>query len=133
MVFLGGTLLFGTGLIAYAYAQGQISGQFPQSIVAFSSTDPTPHSLELAAIKQGNAESSEISGLSLDTTNTVIAQTNSQLTVFVTDNTVQVLEAKVKTATGQMIDLNPSTQANTFSVANLPVGTYTLDVLFSFL
>jgi hypothetical protein len=122
MVFLSGMLLFGTGLTAYAYAQGQPSGQFPQSIIVFSDTDTTPHSLELAAIQQGNAESSEVSGLSLDTTNTVTAQPNSQLTGFVTDNTVQVQGAKVRTATDQMIDLNPSTQANAFSIANLPVG-----------
>jgi hypothetical protein len=62
-------------------------------------------------------------------TNVVAAQINSQVLVFVTDSSVRVLEAKVRTVSDQLIDLVPSSQANAFSLANLPVGVYTLDVI----
>jgi hypothetical protein len=62
-------------------------------------------------------------------TNVATTQINSQLLVFVTDSSVRVLEAKVRTVSDQLIDLVPSTQANAFSLANLPVGVYTLDVI----
>ena len=104
--------------------------QFPQSIIAASSTDTTPHALELRAIQDGdNAEPRKVSGFRLDMTNVVSAQINSQVLVFVTDSSVRIIEAKVKTVTDQLIDLVPSSQANAFSLANLPVGVYTLDVM----
>jgi hypothetical protein len=59
----------------------------------------------------------------------VTAQVSSQLLVFLTDNSVRVLEAKVRTVSDQLIDLVPSIQANAFSLANLPVGVYTLDII----
>jgi hypothetical protein len=62
-------------------------------------------------------------------TNVVAAQVNSQLLVFVTDSSVKVSEAKVRTVSDRLIDLVPSSQANAFSLANLPVGVYTLDVM----
>ena len=62
-------------------------------------------------------------------TNVVAAQINSQVLVFVTDSSVRVVEAKVRTVSDQLIDLVPSSQANAFSLANLPVGVYTLDVM----
>ena len=62
-------------------------------------------------------------------TNVVAAQINSQVLVFVIDSSVRVLEAKVRTVSDQLIDLVPSSQANAFSLANLPVGVYTLDVI----
>jgi hypothetical protein len=49
--------------------------------------------------------------------------------VFVTDSSIIVIEAKVKTASDQFIDLVPSTKANAFSLANLPAGVYNLDVI----
>jgi hypothetical protein len=103
--------------------------QFPQSIIASSSTDTTPRSLELKATRQGDAEPERVSGFKIDLTNVVTAQINSQILVFVTDSSVRVLEAKVRTVAGQLIDLVPSSQANAFSLANLPVGVYTLDVI----
>jgi hypothetical protein len=45
---------------------------------------------------------------------------------------MQVIEAKVRTVSDQLIDLVPSTTSqatNTFSLANLPAGVYTLDVI----
>src|SRR5215207_10700204 len=104
--------------------------QFPQSIIAASSTDTTPHALELKAVQDGdNAEPRKVSGFRLDMTNVVAAQINSQILVFVTDSSVRVIEAKVRTVSDQLIDLVPSSQANAFSLANLPVGVYTLDVM----
>jgi hypothetical protein len=129
MVFLSSIPLVGLGSTEYTHAQGQPSNQFPESIIAFSDTDNTPHALKLSAIQQGNGEPQEVSGFSLDTTNTLTSQLNSQLLVFVTDSSVQVVEAKVKTESDQLINLVPSTQANAFSLANLPAGVYTLDVI----
>ncbi|HEU4824820.1 MAG TPA: carboxypeptidase-like regulatory domain-containing protein [Nitrososphaeraceae archaeon] len=104
--------------------------QFPRSIIAASSTDTTPHSLELRAIQDGdNAEPKKVSGFKLDMTNVVGAQINSQVLVFVTDSSVKVSEAKVRTVSDRLIDLVPSSQANTFSLTNLPVGVYTLDII----
>src|SRR5215207_5273429 len=104
--------------------------QFPQSIIAASGTDTTPHALELRAVQdEDNAEPRKVSGFRLDMTNVVAAQINSQVLVFVTDSSVRVLEAKVRTVSDQLIDLVPSSQANAFSLANLPVGVYTLDVI----
>ena len=87
MIFLSSILLMGIGSTAYTYVQGQPSNQFPQSIIAFSNTDTTPHALELKGIQQGDAEPRKVSGFSLDRTNTVTAQINSQVLVFVKDNT----------------------------------------------
>ena len=103
--------------------------QFPQNIIASSSTDTTPHFLNLKATQQGDAEPVRVSGFKLDMTNVVTAQVNSQLLVFVTDSSVRITETKVKTVSDRLIDLVPSSQANTFSLANLPVGVYTLDVI----
>ena len=132
MIFLSSILLMGIGSTAYTYVQGQPSNQFPQSIIAFSNTDTTPHALELKGIQQGDAEPRKVSGFSLDRTNTVTAQINSQVLVFVTDSSVRVIEAKVRTVSDQLIDLVPSTTqqaTKAFSLANLPVGVYTLDVI----
>jgi hypothetical protein len=119
--------------VNFTFAQSQTTeGQFPQSIVASSSTDTTPHLLNLRATQQEGAGAQEVSGFDLDTTNPVSAQLNSQLLVFVTDSSIRVIEAKVRTASDQFIDLVPSTSpqaTNTFSLANLPAGEYTLDVI----
>jgi hypothetical protein len=116
--------------ITFAQSQTAAEGQFPQSIIAASSTDTTPHVLELRATQDGdNAEPKKVSGFKLDMTNVVAAQVNSQLLVFVTDSSVKVSEAKVRTVSDRLIDLVPSSQANAFSLANLPVGVYTLDVM----
>ena len=68
--------------------------QFPQSIIASSSTETTPHFLNLKATQQGDAEPEKVSGFNLDTTNAIAAQINSQLPVFVTDSSVMVIEAR---------------------------------------
>ena len=117
-----------------AFSSRTVGGeQFPQSITASSSADTTPHSLELRAVQDGdNAEPRKVSGFRLDMTNVVTAQINSQLLVFVTDdNSVQVIEAKIRPVSGQLIDLVPSTttQTNAFSLSGFPVGVYTLDVI----
>jgi hypothetical protein len=84
--------------ITFAQSQTAAEGQFPQSIIAASSTDTTPHVLELRATQDGdNAEPKKVSGFKLDMTNVVTAQINSQVLVFVTDSSVKVSEAKVRT------------------------------------
>jgi hypothetical protein len=116
----------------FTFAQDHAVGgeQFPQSIIAASSTDTTPHALELRAIQDGdNAVPKKVSGFKLDMTNVVGAQINSQVLVFVTDSSVKVSEAKVRTVSDRLIDLVPSSQANAFSLTNLPVGVYTFDII----
>ena len=119
--------------VNFAFAQSQTAeGQFPQSIIASSSTDTTPHLLKLKATQQGSTGAQEVSGFNLDVTNTVSAQINSQLLVFVTDSSVRIIEAKVRTASDQVIDLVSSTSpqsTNAFSLANVPAGVYSLDVI----
>jgi hypothetical protein len=105
---------------------------FPESIIVSSSTNTTPHLLKLKATQQGGAET-RISGFSVDMTGAVNAQANPQLLVLVTDSSLRVIEAKVRTASNQVIDLVPvaSSQQATgaFSLASLPGGVYTLDVI----
>ena len=110
--------------VNFTFASRTVGGeQFPQSIIAASSTDTTPHALELRAVQDGdNAEPRKVSGFRLDMTNVVAAQINSQVLVFVTDSSVKVSEAKVRTVSDRLIDLVPSSQANAFSLTNLPVG-----------
>ena len=88
-------------------------GQFPQSIIVSSSTHTTPQLLKLKATQQGGIEAQEVSGFDLDVTNTVSAQINSQLLVFLTDSSVRVIEAKVRTASNQVINLVSSTSQTT--------------------
>ena len=90
--------------VNFTFASRTVGGeQFPQSIIASSSTDTTPHSLELRATQDGdNAEPRKVSGFRLDMTNVVSAQINSRLLVFVTDSSVKVLEAKVRTVSDRL-------------------------------
>jgi hypothetical protein len=118
--------------VNFILAQGQTgNGQFPQSIIVSSSTDTTPHLLELKATQQDGTETL-VSGFNLDTTNAVGAQANSQLFILVTDSSLRVMEAKVRTTSEQVIDLVPATSqqaTNAFSLTNLAAGVYTLDVI----
>jgi hypothetical protein len=73
--------------VNFTFAQSQTAAeeQFPQSIIAASSTDATPHALKLRATQDGdNAEPKKVSGFKLDMTNVVAAQINTQALVFVT-------------------------------------------------
>ena len=119
--------------IDFTFVQSQIAeGQFPESIIASTSTDTTPHLLKLKVTQEEGAVSQEVSGFNLDITNAISAQASSQLLIVVTDTSVRVIEAKARTASNQFIDLVPSTSpqaTNAFSLANLPEGVYTLDVI----
>jgi hypothetical protein len=132
-VFMFLLLISSVVSVDFAFAQSQTTeGQFPQSIIASSNTDSTPHLLKLKATQQGGTGGQEVSGFNLDVTNTVSAQLNSQLLVFVTDSSVRVIEAKVRTASDQVIDLIPSTSlqsTNAFALSNVPAGVYALDVI----
>jgi hypothetical protein len=119
--------------VNFAHTQSQTAdGQFPQNIIAFSSTDTTPNSLELLATQEEGGAVQEVGGFSLETTDNITAQPDSQLLVFVSDSSVRVIGAKASTVSGQIIDLVPSTpqqSTDAFSLANLQVGVYTLDVM----
>src|SRR5215216_6304886 len=130
-IFLSIILLIGIiGSSSYSYTYGQeqpqqSNQQFPSSIIAASSTDTTPHALKLKATQQGeDGQPKKVSGFKIGLTNVVTAQINSQVLVFVTDNSMQVIGAKIRTISGQLIDLVPSTtiQTNAFSLAGLPIG-----------
>ena len=97
--------------VNFTFAQSRTTAdkQFPQSIITSSSTETTPHLLKLKATQQGNAEPERVSGFNLDTTNTFVAQINSAIHIFVTDSSLHVIEAKVRTVSDQLIDLVPST------------------------
>jgi hypothetical protein len=137
VIFLSSILLIGIiSSSSHAYAQQssrQSSNQeLPESIIAASSTDTTPHVLKLRATQQGeDGQPKKISGFKIDLTNVVTAQINSQVLVFATDSSLQVTGAKIRTVSGQLIDLVPltTTQANAFSIAGLPLGVYTLDII----
>ena len=126
-------LILSFAQVNLTFAQSQAAdGQFPQSIIASSSTDTTPNSLRLLATQAEGAAVQEVGGFSLDTTDNITAQPDSQLLVFVSDSTLEVIGAKASSQSGQIIDLVPSTSqqaTNAFSLANLPDGTYTLDVM----
>jgi hypothetical protein len=109
----------------------QSNQQFPESIIAASSTDTTPHALKLRATQQGeDGQPKKVSGFKNDLTNVIPAQINSQVLVSITDNTLLVTGAKVRTASDQLIDLIPSTgQTNVFSLRGLSAGVYTLDII----
>ena len=79
--------------VNFTFASQTVGGeQFPQSIIASSSTDTTPHTLQLKAVQdEDNAEPRRVSGFRLDMTNVVTAQINSQILVFVIDSSVRVL------------------------------------------
>lgn len=106
--------------------------QFQDSIIVATNVDPTPHILKLKATQNSEQEAVMVSGFTVDTTNVLSAPMNSQVIVFATDPLMSVLEAKVGLEGGQLLNLVPASagsQPNAFSLANLPVGVYTLDVI----
>ena len=113
-----------------AISEGQQAIQ--DSIIVTTNVDPTPHILKLKALQDAEQQSTiRVSGFKVDTGNVISAPINSQLIVFPTDPLMSVMEAKVKLATGEFLNLSPSLgqQHNTFSLTNLPVGIYTLDIV----
>jgi hypothetical protein len=135
-IFLSSILLIGiisSSSHVYAQQSSQRSNQkFPPSITAASSTDTTPHALKLKATQQGeDGQPKKVRGFKIDLKNVIPAQINSQVLVSITDSSMKVIEAKVRTISGQLIDLVPSTttQTNAFSLTGLPVGVYTLDII----
>src|SRR5215207_6612119 len=135
-IFLSSILLIGiisSSSHVYAQQSSQRSNQkFPPSITAASSTDTTPHALKLKAIQQGeDGQPKKVRGFKIDLKNVIPAQINSQVLVSITDSSMKVIGAKVRTVSGQLIDLVPSstTRTNAFSLAGLPVGVYTLDII----
>jgi hypothetical protein len=106
--------------------------QFQDSIIVTTNVDPTPHLLKLKATQNGEEETVRISEFTVDTTNILSAPMNSYVVVFATDPLMSVLEAKVGLANGDLLNLAPASaggQPNSFSLTNLPIGVYTLDII----
>jgi hypothetical protein len=61
-------------------------------------------------------------------TNVISIPTNSELAIFTTDGALSINEAKVKTTANSFIDLVKRSQ-NSFSLASLAAGVYTIDVI----
>ena len=94
VIFLSSILLIGiVSSSSHAYAQQssrQSNQELPESIIAASGTDTTPHALKLRATQQGeDGQPKKVSGFKIDLTNVVTAQINSQVLVFATDSSLQ--------------------------------------------
>jgi hypothetical protein len=125
-IFLSAILV--SGGISTSEAQQAIQ----DSIIVTTNVDPTPHILKLKALQDAEQQSTiRVSGFQVDTSNVISAPINSQLIVFPTDPLMSVMEVKVRLAAGEFLNLSPSLgqQHNTFSLANLPLGIYTLDII----
>jgi hypothetical protein len=93
VIFLSSILLIGiVSSSSHAYAQQssrQSNQELPESIIAASGTDTTPHALKLRATQQEDGQPKKVSGFKIDLTNVVTAQINSQVLVFDTDSSLQ--------------------------------------------
>jgi hypothetical protein len=99
---------------------------FPDNI--FASTNQAQLHERLLKATQENGQSNTIPGFNVDLTNVVSTPANSELAIFTTDNALSVVEGKVKTTTDVFIDLRKS-NTNSFSLAGLTAGVYTLDII----
>ena len=125
-IFLSAILISG----GISTSEGQQAIQ--DSIIVTTNVDPTPHILKLKALQDAEQQNTiRVSGFQVDTSNVISAPINSQLIVFPTDPLMSVMEVKVRLAAGEFLNLSPSPgqQRNTFSLANLPLGIYTLDII----
>lgn len=134
MIFIilatGGTAKLHVYTVPLTPATAQL--QFQESIIVATNLDPTPHIIKLKATQNSEQEAVTVSGFTVDTTNVLSAPMNSQVIVFVTDPLMSVLEAKVGLEGGQLLNLaraSAGSQPNAFSLTNLPIGVYTLDVI----
>jgi hypothetical protein len=93
--------------VNFTYSSQTVGGeQFHRPLLYLQAQIQLPHSLELKAVQdEDNAEPRRVSGFKLDMTNVVTAQINSQLLVFITDSSMQITDAKVRTVSDQLIDL----------------------------
>jgi uncharacterized membrane protein YgcG len=122
---ISGILLFSLYTIAGidSLAQSQI---FPNSIFA-SSSQAQLHELLLKATEE-NGQTNSVPGFSIDLTNVISVPSNSELAILTTDGALSINEAKVKSTANNFIDLVKQSQ-NTFSLAGIPSGVYTVDVI----
>ena len=68
--------------------------------------------MKLLATQAEGAAVQEVSGFGLDTLDNITAQPDSQLLVFVSDSSVRIVGAKASTASGEIIDMVPSTSTS---------------------
>jgi hypothetical protein len=99
---------------------------FPDNIFA-STSQAQLHELVLKATQE-NGQTNTISGFKIDLTNVISAPLGSELAVFTTDGTLSVSEAKLKTTADAFVDLKRKSQSS-FSLAGLPSGVYTIDII----
>ena len=116
--------LFSVTSTAISNARAQET--FPDNIFA-STSQAQLHELSLKATQE-NGQTNMISGFKVDLTNIISTPLGSELAVFTTDSTLSITEAKLKTTADAFIDLKKKSQSS-FSLAGLPAGVYTIDVI----
>jgi uncharacterized membrane protein YgcG len=107
-----------------SFAQSQI---FPDSIFAGSSSGQLQE-MVLKAIQE-NGRMNSLPGSSVGFTNVVSLSANSELSIFTTDNTLSVVEAKVRAAYWDPYIRLVKQSQNSFSLTGLPSGVYTIDII----
>ena len=128
LLFLVGLLVLPSSTLTLSngglYAQAQET--FPDNIFA-GPAQAQLHELVLKATQE-NGQINTVTRFKVDLTNVVSAPADSELAVFSTDNALSIIEAKVKTTTDSFVDLVKQSQ-NSFSLAGLPAGVYTIDII----
>jgi hypothetical protein len=99
---------------------------FPNNIFA-SASQAQLHELVLKATHE-NGQTNTISGFKIDLTNVISASPGSELAIFTTDSALSINEAKLRTTADVFVDLKKKSQSS-FSLADLPPGVYTIDVI----
>ena len=106
------------------YAAAQVT--FPSSI--FARVDQAQiHELVLKATQE-NGQTNTVTGFKADLTNVAPVSANSELDIITLDNVLPVVEARVKSTSDTSTDLIKK-NTSVFSLAELPAGVYTLDVI----
>ncbi|MDQ3837927.1 MAG: hypothetical protein M3297_01510, partial [Thermoproteota archaeon] len=100
---------------------------YPSNIFARVDQQAQLHELVLKATQE-NGQTNTVTGFKVDLTNVVPASANSELDIITLDNVLPVVEARVKSTSDTFTDLIKK-NTNVFSLAELPAGVYTLDVI----
>jgi hypothetical protein len=107
------------------YAAAQVT--YPSNIFARVDQQAQLHELVLKATQE-NGQTNTVTGFKVDLTNVVPASANSELDIITLDNVLPVVETRVKSTSDMFTDLIKK-NTNVFSLAELPAGAYTLDVI----
>jgi hypothetical protein len=107
------------------YAIAQVT--YPNSIFVRANQQAELHELVLKATQE-NGQTNTVTGFKVDLTNVVPASANSELDISTFANALPVVEARVKSTSDTYTDLIKK-NTSVFSLAELPAGVYTLDVI----